>query len=312
MNNFFRQAFSRAASSIPNAAKGGNVPQMPRGGGAAVGTLVLLGAGSYGLYHSVVTIQPGHAGLIYNRTTGLDEKVFLKEGLNFVIPWFQRAIVYDIRTRPQPIDTQSGSKDLQMVQISLRVLYRPDPRQLSFIYRRLGKDFDGRVLPSIVNEVTKAVVAQYNASELLTKRNQVSKQIRDMLTARSSDFHILLDDVGITHLAFSKEYTAAVEAKQVAQQEAERAKYIVERAIQEKKSIIIRAQGEAQAATLIGMAIKQNPAFIQLRKIETAREIARIISETPSNKVYINADSLMINALSEMTPEEVVAKKSGW
>lgn len=108
------------------------------------------------------------------------------------------------------------------------------------------------MLPSIVNEVTKAVVAQYNASELLTKRNLVSKQIRDMLTERSSHFNILLDDVAITHLAFSKEYTAAVEAKQVAQQEAERAKYIVERALQEKKSIIIKAEGEAQAAKLIG------------------------------------------------------------
>ena len=108
------------------------------------------------------------------------------------------------------------------------------------------------MLPSIVNEVTKAVVAQYNASELLTKRNLVSKQIRDMLTERSLHFNILLDDVAITHLAFSKEYTAAVEAKQVAQQEAERAKYIVERALQEKKSIIIKAEGEAQAAKLIG------------------------------------------------------------
>lgn len=76
-------------------------------------------------------------------------------------------------------------------------------------------DFDERVLPSIVNEVTKAVVARYNASELLTKRDQVSRAIRDQLTARSKDFHILLDDVSITHLAFSKEYTAAVEAKQV-------------------------------------------------------------------------------------------------
>ncbi len=142
--------------------------------------------------------------------------------------------------------------DLQMVQISLRVLFKPDPENLGFIYRKLGKDFDARVLPSIVNEVTKAVVAQYNASELLTKRNVVSKQIRDMLTARSADFKILLDDVAITHLAFSKEYTAAVEAKQVAQQDAERAKYIVDRALQEKKSIVIKAQGEAQAAELIG------------------------------------------------------------
>jgi prohibitin 2 len=100
--------------------------------------------------------------------------------------------------------------------------------------------------------VTKAVVAQFNASELLTKRDVVSGKIRDLLVRRAADFRILLDDVSITHLAFSKEYTAAVEAKQVAQQEAERAKYIVDKAIQEKKSIVIRAAGEAQSAELIG------------------------------------------------------------
>ena len=73
-----------------------------------------------------------------------------------------------------------------------------------------------------------------------------------MLTKRATDFHILLEDVSITHLAFSKDYTAAVEAKQVAQQDAERAKYIVDKALQEKKSIIIKAQGEAKAAELVG------------------------------------------------------------
>ena len=74
-------------------------------------------------------------------------------------------------------------------------------------------------------------------------------------------FHILLDDVAITHLAFSKEYTAAVEAKQVAKQDAERSKYIVDKAVQEKRTIIIKAQGEAQSAELIGKAISSNPAF---------------------------------------------------
>ncbi len=157
------------------------------------------------------------------------------------------------------------SSDLQMVEISLRVLYKPDAQQLPFIYRRLGQgfpyrlihrdcsvDFDERVLPSIVNEVSKAVVAQFNASELLTRRDDVSRLIREMLSVRARDFQILLEDVSITHLAFSKDYTAAVEAKQVAQQDAERAKYIVEKAIQEKKSIIIKAQGEAKAAELVG------------------------------------------------------------
>ncbi len=64
-----------------------------------------------------------------------------------------------------------------MVNITLRVLSKPDANTLPFIYRRLGTDYDERVLPSIVNEVTKAVVAKYNASELLTKREAVSKAV---------------------------------------------------------------------------------------------------------------------------------------
>jgi len=307
--NALKGLFGKVASKIPGAAGG-----IPKGGGSGLVVIAGLGLGTYGLYNSMVTIQPGHKGVIYNRIGGLDEIAGLKEGLNFVIPWFQRAVVFDCRTRPQPIDTHSGSKDLQMVQISLRVLFKPDPDALPFIYRRLGKDFDARVLPSIVNEVTKAVVAQYNASELLTKRDLVSRQIREMLMKRAGDFKILLDDVSITHLAFSTQYTAAVEAKQVAQQESERAKYIVERALQEKKSIIIKAEGEATSAQLIGNAIQNNPAFIQLRRIEAAKDIAHMVVNS-SNKVYLNADSLMINTLGDSDLHEHVdtsAKSKRW
>lgn len=89
----------------------------------------------------------------------------------------------------------------------------------------------------------------------MTKREAVSRQIRETLSQRAFDFKVLLDDVSITHLAFSQEYTAAVEAKQVAQQDSERAKYVVEKAIQEKRAIIVRAEGEAKSAELIGAVI---------------------------------------------------------
>jgi regulator of protease activity HflC (stomatin/prohibitin superfamily) len=117
-----------------------------------------------------------------------------------------------------------------MVNISLRVLFRPDSTKLNEIYRFLGMDYDGRVLPSIVNEVLKSVVARYNAAQLLTQREQVSQKIRDSLSRRLADFHIVLDDVSITDLHFGPEFTKAIEEKQIAQQQAERAKFLVEQA----------------------------------------------------------------------------------
>ena len=187
------------------------------------------------------------------------------------------------------------------VEIVLRVLTRPDLNMLQTIFRNLGLDYDERVLPSITNEVLKAVVAQYNAEELLTKRDEVSAKIKQDLTKRARDFNLIIEDVAITHLQFGIEFSKAIEQKQVAEQEAERAKFYVERAEQEKKSAIIRAQGEAQSAKLIGQAIANNPSFITLRKIEAARHIGHVISRS-QNRVFLNTDSLLLN-LGDMKVE---------
>lgn len=107
-------------------------------------------------------------------------------------------------------------------------------------------------MPSVVNEVLRTIVAQFTASQLLSQRDQVSFKIRRSLEERAKPFFIDLEDVSITHLVFGKEFSEAIEAKQVALQVAERARYVVEQAKEEKKSIIIKAQAQAQSIEIFG------------------------------------------------------------
>jgi prohibitin 2 len=267
--------------------------------------------------------------LVFNRIVGLKSEV-QTEGTHVVLPWFEWPIIFDIRTRPRAIKSQTGTRDLQMVDIGLRVLTRPDPTKLRDIYRRTGLDYDDKILPSIVNEVLKQVIAQFNATALLTQReqvrprarhasfparivehlslspftpfrcrsfrSQVSRKIKQNLEDRAREFDLVLEDVSITDLKFGREFEKAVESKQVAQQDAERARFIVEKALQDKRSIVIKAQGEAKAAEMIGKAVANNPGFVQLRKIDAAREIAATVANS-ANLVYLPADSLLLSSL---------------
>lgn len=298
--------------SMPGGGSGGEGPKRAANA-AAKATTALVGAGAlgYGAYNSVFTVDGGHRAVIFNRIVGMKHTVY-NEGLNFNIPWFEHPVIYDIRTRPCNLQTLTGSKDLQMVTIGVRVLHRPNPNYLVWIYQHLGMNYDERVLPSLMNECVKAMVARYNANELLTKRDQVSADIKKDLIERASKFNLLLEDVAITHLSFSPEYARAVERKQVAQQDAERAKYVVIGAEQEKKTIITKARGEAESASLIGMSVKQNPGFMKLRRIDAAKDIATIVSKS-GNKIYLNADSLLLNLLGDADQkfEDGVSKKRG-
>ena len=99
-------------------------------------------------------VEGGHRGIIFDRLRGILPDI-KAEGTHFLLPWVQKPVIFDVRTRPRNISTTTGSKDMQTVSLTLRVLSRPDTEKLPTIYSNLGLDYDDRVLPSIGNEVCK-------------------------------------------------------------------------------------------------------------------------------------------------------------
>eukprot|EP00049_Salpingoeca_infusionum_P017569 m.353493 g.353493 ORF g.353493 m.353493 type:complete len:272 (-) comp16776_c0_seq1:167-982(-) len=244
---------------------------------------------------SLYNVEGGHRAVMFDQLRGVSQ-VVRGEGTHFKIPLLQTPHIYDCRSQYKNLPVATPSKDLQTVSVTLRILYRPQVAELPTIFTSYGMDYAERIIPSIANEVLKAVVAQHDASELITQREVVSKKVRDALTRRAKDFHLVLDDISLTHLQFGREYATAVELKQVAQQEAERAKFVVEKAEQEKIANIIRAEGDSEAAKLVSQALaKHGTGLIELRKIEAARDIADTMSRSRNVAYLPGGNNVLMN-----------------
>lgn len=233
-------------------------------------------------------VNPGERAIVLNRIgvpgamkAGIQEYI-QGEGLHFRIPGIQDIFMYDIKLRVHDYPTFSATKDLQKVQLHLRILYKPVEEVLPKTHLTYDRDYANRLLPSIGNEVLKSVIAHYDADQLLKNREKIANEIKENMVTRAREF-IIIEDVSLIDLKFSHDYIKSIEQKQSAQQEAERYKYVVQQDEELKRAEIIKAEGKAEAAQLISNAVqKYGVAVIELKKFEASETIAKNLTQSPN------------------------------
>lgn len=181
------------------------------------------------LLTSIVVVGTGKVGVVtsFGKVTGRE----MGEGINLKAPYpINRVWVADVKVQKEQVDSAAASADLQEIHSTLAVNYHLERGQVSEIYQTIGNKYKDRIIDPAIQEAFKAVTARYTAAELLTKRSEVKDVVRKSLEERLHTRGIIVDDISIVNFDFSAEFNRAIEQKQVAQQEAERAKFNLERA----------------------------------------------------------------------------------
>ena len=204
----------------------------------------------------VTIVQPGHTGVVV--TLGKVNETVLQEGLHFKIPFVQNVVMIDNRITKLEVDTEAFSSDLQTVDTRLAINYRVDTSKSYSIYKNIGAGYEAVLVEPAVNEVLKAIVAQYSAEESVTNRTLISTGLVEGLNEKLNDIGLYVTDVNIINFEFSEAYITAIEEKQVAQQEllkAETEKQTkITNAEAEAEAMKVKAEGEAEALKITASA----------------------------------------------------------
>lgn len=213
-----------------------------------------------------VVVPAGERGVLMR--FGAVQELVLQEGIHPVIPVMQSVKLLSVRVQTYSMETEAASRDLQDVAAEVAVNWHLSPERINRIYQRLGEPeliSAGVIRPSIEDSI-KAVVASFTAEQLVTERAQVKAAIFNLLGERLQRYDLELDDVDLLQVDFSERFREAVEAKQVAEQEAKRAEFEAIRAQRMAEAQVFLAKGQAEAQQLLQSSL--TPAILENKAIE--------------------------------------------
>lgn len=222
-----------------------NVPKV-----VAFGVIGLVGIIT--LFGSFKTIKSGEVGLKVR--FGKIINTSLEEGLNLKIPYIEKIVKVNIKVQKVELNTQSSSKDLQIISTKLAVNYKIAKEKAVSLYRTVGNEYEKTILEPAIQESIKAVISRYTAEQTITMRNEVSDKCLEEINNKVKKYGITIEEFNIIDLDFSEAYSQAIEEKQVAEQKVLTAQQELEKAKVEAEKKIV----EAEATNKANQLLKQN------------------------------------------------------
>jgi regulator of protease activity HflC (stomatin/prohibitin superfamily) len=221
----------------------------------ALFALPIAGIALAAVASAVVIVEAGHVGVVtrFGAVTG----VRFEQGLHYKAPFIEGVWIADIRTQKEQVDAAAASKDLQEVKSTIALNYRLDGDKAPNVYREIGPLYKQRVVDPAIQEAFKFATAQFNAEELITKRETVKDLARGFLRDRLGTFNVVVEELNIVSFEFSRAFNDAIEAKQVAAQRVLEAQNVRARAAVEAETRVIAAQGDANAVLVRAKAASE-------------------------------------------------------
>ena len=211
--------------------------------GVAVVLLIIL------LCASITSVPVGSTGVVirFGSTTGQT----MTDGWHFKVPFIESVVDISNKVMKTDVAADSISRDLQAITSNISINYHLAAENSADIYRRVGLTYEDTLLQPAIQEAVKAVMAKYSAEELITNRSVVSSEISEEIRTKIGVYGIIIDEFNLTNFSFSQEFDAAIEAKQIAEQDKIKAatekekKTIEAEAAAAEKTIAAEAEAEA-------------------------------------------------------------------
>ncbi|HAA32513.1 MAG TPA: membrane protease subunit, stomatin/prohibitin [Cyanobacteria bacterium UBA8553] len=244
-----------------------SINRLPRTNYITIGGITLtLFIGITFLKSFLVTVNPGERGVVVQ--LGKVQNNVLDEGTYPVLPFITSVKKLNVRIQKTDIEASAGTKDLQNISTKLTLNWYIEPSKVNKVYQEIGdvNDVVSRIITPALNEVLKAATPKRTAEEILTERAQLKEDIDREIKKRLTAYGIHVNEVALVNVAFSPEFAKAIEAKQIAEQQAKQAEYEALKATKEAQAEVNRAKGQAEAQRLMRQTL--TPELLQKQAIE--------------------------------------------